>query len=164
MPPLGPPSLPPDAEEAVSTALRCHGDAPGALLPIFHEIQDALGYVPPEALPRIAKALNVSRADVYGVLTFYHDFRTSPPGRHLVKLCRAEACQAVGGERLADETFEHWRVRFGETSPGGEVTLEPVYCLGNCALGPSALVDGRLLGRTTLDRLRACLGAGEIPG
>ena len=163
--PSGRPS--PDASEheaIVAEAIRSNGADPAALLPIFHAVQDRLGFVPPGTLHLIAKALNVSRADVYGVLTFYHDFRTSPPGRHLVKLCRAEACQAVGCERLADETFEHWRVRFGETSPGGEVTLEPVYCLGNCALGPSALVDGRLLGRTTLDRLRACLGAGEIPG
>ena len=163
--PSGRPS--PDASEheaIVAEAIRSHGADPAALLPIFRAIQDRLGFVPPGALHLIAKALGLSRADVYGVLTFYHDFRTSPPGRHVVKLCRAEACQAVGCERLADETFEQWGVRFGETSPGGEITLEPVYCLGNCALGPAALVDGRLLGRTTLDRLRACLGAGEIPG
>jgi formate dehydrogenase subunit gamma len=160
-----PPS--PDASEheaIVAEAIRSNGADPASLLPIFRAIQDLLGFVPPGTLRHIARALNLSRADVYGVLTFYHDFRTIPPGRHLVKLCRAEACQAAGCERLAEETFEHWRVRFGGTSPDGEVTLEPVYCLGNCALGPSALVDGRLLGRTTVERLRACLGAGEIPG
>lgn len=164
MPP-GPPS--PDASEhetIVAEAIRAHGAHPASLLPIFHAVQDRLGFVPPSTLPLIAKALNLSRADVYGVLTFYHDFRTSPRGRHLVKLCRAEACQAVGCERLVDETFEAWGVRFGETSPDGALTLEPVYCLGNCALGPSALVDGRLLGRTTVERLRDCLAGGEISG
>jgi formate dehydrogenase subunit gamma len=159
-----PPADAPEHEALVAEALRTCGAAPAALLPIFHAVQDRLGFVPPGTLPLIARALNLSRADVYGALTFYHDFRTSPPGRHMLKLCRAEACQAVGSERLADEAFARWRVRFGETSPDGEVTLEPVYCLGNCALGPSALVDGRLLGRATVERLEASLESGEIPG
>jgi formate dehydrogenase subunit gamma len=153
----------PEHEALVAEVLRAQGTDPAALLPIFHALQDRLGFVPLGTLPLIAKALNVSRADVYGTLTFYHDFRTSPPGRHVVKLCRAEACQAVGCERLAEEASAAWQVRFGGTSPDGQISLEPVYCLGNCALGPSALVDGRLLGRTTLERLRACLGTGEVP-
>ncbi len=106
---------------------------PGALLPILHEIQDALGYIPPEAVPPIAQALNLSRAEVHGVISYYAHFRQTPPGRHVVRVCCAEACQAVGGEALA----EHARARLA----GSEVTLEPVYCLGLCACGPSVQVD-----------------------
>lgn len=157
MAPVGPPPLPPDAEEAVSRALRVHRETPGGLLPIFHAIHDDLGYVPPDALPRIAEALNLSRADVHGTLTFYHDFRTSPPGRHVVKLCRAEACQALGCDALAERVHERLGVRYGETRADGALTLEAVYCLGNCALGPSALVDGRIQGRVSAARLEALL-------
>jgi formate dehydrogenase subunit gamma len=106
---------------------------PGALLPVLHEIQDALGFIPPESVPLIAQALNLSRAEVHGVISYYAHFRQTPPGRHVVRVCCAEACQAVGGEALA----EHARTRL----TGSDITLEPVYCLGLCACGPSLQVD-----------------------
>jgi len=125
----------------------------GALLPILHALQERMGYIDARALPIVAEVLNLSRAEVQGVVSFYHDFRATPPGRHTVRLCRAEACQAVGGDRLASEAERALGVRLGATSADGAVTLEPVYCLGNCALGPSALVDGELHGRLTAERL-----------
>jgi formate dehydrogenase subunit gamma len=137
---------------------------PGATLPIFHAIQDELGFVPVESIDRIAAALNLSRAEVHGVLTFYHDFRTTPPGRTVVKLCRAEACQAMGCRELEAHLRERHGVAMGATTADGALTLEPVYCLGNCALSPSALVDGRLLGRVDaawLDRVVAAARAKE---
>jgi formate dehydrogenase subunit gamma len=106
---------------------------PGALLPILHDIQEELGYIPPESVSLIAKALNLSRAEVHGVITYYHHFRQTPPGRHVVRVCCAEACQAVGGEALAD----HARARL----EGSDLTLEPVYCLGLCAIGPVLQID-----------------------
>ncbi len=155
MTPTAPPALPPDAALAVERALAAHQGRPGALLPILHAVQDALGYVPPDALPRIAAALNLSRADVHGVVTFYHDFRDAPPGRHVVKLCRAEACQAVGSDELVSDVCARFGTALGTTRADGAVTLEPVYCLGNCALGPSAMVDGELRGRVTASGLAA---------
>ena len=152
----------PQHERVVADAMARHGREPAALLPIFHTIQDRLGFVPPAGLGVIAKALNVSHADVHGVLTFYHDFRTTPPGRHVVKICRAEACQAVGCETLVSEARERLGVGLGETRADGALTLEPVYCLGNCALGPSALVDGEILGRATVDRIESCMRAGKV--
>ena len=125
----------------------------GATLPILHKVQEALGYIPDSALPIVAEALNISRAEIYGVVTFYHDFRREPPGRHVVKLCRAEACQAMGGREVAAHLKKRLGVDFGETSPDGRVTLEAVYCLGLCATAPSAMVDGRLVGR--IDREKA---------
>jgi formate dehydrogenase subunit gamma len=114
---------------------------PGALLPILHEVQGALGYVPKDAVPLIAHALNLSRAEVHGVISFYHYFRTTKPGRHVVQLCRAEACQAVGAAQLEKHARRSLGVDFHGTTADGAVTLEPVYCLGNCALGPCG--DGR---------------------
>ena len=145
-----------DHHEVTSIARAARGRTPGnadALLEILHEIQHRFGYVPENAVPLIAEELNISRAEVHGVITFYHDFRTSPPGRCVVKLCRAEACQSVGSETVAAEAEQRLGVRFGETSADGNVTLEPIYCLGNCALGPSALVNGQIYGRVTADRL-----------
>ncbi len=147
----------PDVHAVVEAALRDHASRPGGLMPVFHAIQDAIGYVPPAAIPRIAEVLNQSRADVYGVLTFYHGFRTAPPGRHIVKLCRAEACQAMGCNRLIDETHRRFGAGLGETRADGAVTFEAVYCLGNCALAPSAMIDGRLHGRVSLSRIEALL-------
>lgn len=106
---------------------------PGALLPILHQIQEELGYIPPESVPLIARELNLSRAEVHGAITYYHHFRQTPPGRHVVRVCCAEACQAVGGEALA----EHARARL----EGSDLTLEPVYCLGLCAIGPALQID-----------------------
>lgn len=133
---------------------------PGALLPVLHAIQDALGFVPPDAVPQIAHALNLSQAEVHGVISFYHDFRSSPPGRHVLKLCRAEACQAMGSEALAAHLTRRLGIEFKQTTPDGALTLEPVYCLGNCALSPAAMLDGKLRGRITAaaidDIIAAC--------
>jgi formate dehydrogenase subunit gamma len=119
----------------------------GPLLPILHEIQDAFGYVPQEALPVIADELNLSRAEVYGVVTFYHDYRDHPAGRHVLKLCRAEACQSMGGDALAENVKKALGIDFHQTTPDGGVTLEPVYCLGLCACAPSAMLDGEVHAR-----------------
>ena len=155
----GSPPTPRSIDDVVEGALALHRETPGALLPVFHAIQDELGYIPPERLPRIASAVNQTRAEVHGVLTFYHDFRTSPPGRHVVKLCRAEACKAMGCDDVAEHAQRRLGVRFGETRVDQAVTLQAVYCLGNCALAPSAMIDGRLHGRVTTPRLDALLGA-----
>lgn len=119
----------------------------GPLLPILHGIQEEFGYVPAESLPVIASALNLSRAEVYGVVTFYHDYRSHPAGRHILKLCRAEACQSVGGDAIADRVKQLLGIGFHETTKDGSVTLEPVYCLGLCACAPSAMLDGEVIGR-----------------
>jgi formate dehydrogenase subunit gamma len=128
-------------------------DLEGPLLPILHSVQEELGFVPKPALRVIAEKLNLSRAEVHGVMTFYHDFREEPAGRHVLKLCRAEACQAMGGDRIAEVAQEKLGIGFHETAEDGSVTLEPVYCLGLCACGPSALLDGRVIGRIDDDRL-----------
>lgn len=133
-------------------------DLPGALLPILHAIQEQLGFVPPAALTPIAAALNLSRAEVHGVVTFYHDFRQQPPGRTVLKLCRAEACQAMGCRALEQRLASEHGAAMGTTTADGALTVEPVYCLGNCALAPAALVDGALHGRVdaaALDRFVA---------
>jgi formate dehydrogenase subunit gamma len=136
---------------------------PGALLPILHAVQDALGWIPKEAVPLIALELNQSIAEVHGVLTFYHYFRQQPPGRHVVHLCRAEACQSVGAVALESHAKRSLGVDFHGTTADGAISLEPVYCLGNCALGPSVMIDDRLLGRVTptrFDELMAGARAG----
>jgi formate dehydrogenase subunit gamma len=138
---------------------------PGALLPILHAVQDALGFVPSEAVGLIASELNLSRAEVHGVVTFYHYFRTRRGGRHVVHLCRAEACQALGAAALETHAKKSLGVEFHDTSADGAVTLEPVYCLGNCALGPSLMIDDELKGRVSaarFDELMAPLRA-ELP-
>lgn len=119
----------------------------GPLLPILNGILRELGYVPRKAIPTIADELNLSRADVYGVVSFYHDFREKAPGRHILKLCRAEACQSMGGDAMAEKLQNLLGIRFGETSADGAVTLEPVYCLGLCACAPSAMLNGEVIGR-----------------
>jgi formate dehydrogenase subunit gamma len=153
--PKGPGDAGQRADAVIEQALAEHRTRPGALLPILHAIQDRLGYVPPEAIGRLAETLNLSRADVHGVISFYHDFRTRPPGRHLLKLCRAEACQAMGAEALAEHVKSRLGVDFGETSADGRVTLDAVYCLGNCALSPAVMLDGRLHGRMRPERFDA---------
>jgi formate dehydrogenase subunit gamma len=144
------------AETARAIAGR-HGNRPDALIEILHEVQHALGYVPEAAIPALAHALNLSRAEVQGVVSFYHDFRRQPAGRHVLKLCRAEACQSMGGEALVARAESRLGVACGGTSADGRVTLEPVYCLGLCATAPSAMIDGRVVGRVTADRLDALL-------
>jgi formate dehydrogenase subunit gamma len=137
---------------------------PGALLPVLHGVQKALGYIPADVIPRIAEGLNLSRAEVHGVVSFYHDFRTEPPAEHTVRVCRAEACQSVGAINL-----ELWvQKRLGAKdhhgrSADGQVAMQPVYCLGNCALGPSMMFDDRIYGRVTPERFEEILaehGAG----
>ena len=132
---------------------------PGALLPVLHAIQDALGFVPPDAVPRIASALNLSQADVHGVISFYHDFRSAPPGRHVLKLCRAEACQSMGSEALEARLKRRLGIEWGGTTPDGALTIEPVYCLGNCALSPALMLDGKLRGRITSEALDGIVDA-----
>src|SRR5215475_9489346 len=124
-----------------------HSTREGATLVILHALQEAFGYVPEPAIPMVAEALNLSRAEVYGVFTFYHDFRKQPAGRHVLKLCRAEACQAAGGDALAARAEKKLNLPLGNTSADGRVTLEPIYCLGLCATAPSAMLDGRVVGR-----------------
>ncbi|HWA45332.1 MAG TPA: formate dehydrogenase subunit gamma [Hypericibacter adhaerens] len=125
----------------------------GPCLPILHALQEEFGHVPSEAVPMVAEALNLSRAEVHGVVSFYHEFRRTPPGRHVLKLCRAEACQSVGTDRLAAEVKAHFGIGFHETTADGKLTLEPVFCLGNCACGPAAMLDDRVLGRVDLKKI-----------
>ena len=135
--------------------------APGALLPILHALQDEFGYIAREAEPLIADILNLTRAEVHGVVTFYHDFRDKPAGRHVLKLCRAESCQARGGDDLAARAEEQLGVPFGGTSTDGRVTLEAVYCLGLCSVSPAAMLDGRIVARLDEDKLDALLAETE---
>src|SRR5260370_32420034 len=132
-----------------------HAGLEGATLVILHALQEAFGYVPEPAIPMVASALNLSRAEVYGVFTFYHDFRKQPAGRHVLKLCRAEACQAAGGDALAARAEAKLGIAIGNTTPDERVTLEPIYCLGLCATAPSAMLDGRVVGRLDEKRLDA---------
>lgn len=136
-----------DITERTLAICAAHAGGEGVLLPILHDVQRAFGFVPKEAVPVIAGALNLSRADVHGVVTFYHDFKDHPPGRHVLKLCRAEACQAQGGDRLATRARESLGLDWHETSVDGATTLEPVYCLGLCSVAPAAMLDGQLHGR-----------------
>lgn len=151
-------SLEPFSEERVREIVEDLRTLEGPLMPILHEVQHAFGFVPEAALPVIADGLNLSRAEVHGVVTFYPDFRRAAAGRHVVKMCRAEACQSMGGGALAALAEDRLRVRFGQTRGDGRVTLEPVYCLGLCATAPSAMVDDRLVGRldaAAIDRIAA---------
>jgi formate dehydrogenase subunit gamma len=130
---------------------------PGPLLEVLHAVQAQVGYVPPAAVPLIAEGLNLSRAEVHGVVTFYHFFRSNPPGAHTVSICRAESCQAVGAEALAAHARGRLGVEFHETTSDGRFSLEPVYCLGNCACSPAVMIDGELHGKVTPERLDALL-------
>ena len=149
-----------DAENARSI-IAAKQSVPGALLPILHALQEEFGYIDREAEPLIAAILNLSRAEVHGVVTFYHDFRQAPPGRHVLKLCRAEACQATGGDRLAARAEEKLGIAIGNTTADGQISLEPVYCLGLCATAPSAMLDGRVFGRLDDNKLDSLLAEAE---
>ena len=133
----------------------------GATLVILHALQEAFGYVPEPAIPMVAEALNLSRAEVHGVFTFYHDFRHAPAGRHVLKLCRAEACQAAGGDALAARAEAKLGIALGHTTADERVTLEPIYCLGLCATAPSAMLDGRIVGRLDEARLDALVAEAQ---
>jgi formate dehydrogenase subunit gamma len=134
-----------------------HAELEGATLVILHALQEVFGYIPGPAIPMVASALNLSRAEVHGVFTFYHDFRKKPAGRHVLKLCRAEACQAAGGDALAARAETKLGIVLGETTADERVTLEPIYCLGLCATAPSAMLDGRLVGRLDEARIDALI-------
>ena len=138
-----------------------HAKIEGATLVILHALQEAFGYVPEPAIPMVASALNLSRAEVYGVFTFYHDFRKAPAGKHVLKLCRAEACQAAGGDALTARAETRLGIACGHTTADQRVTLEPVYCLGLCATAPSAMLDGRVIGRLDPARLDALIAEAQ---
>ena len=154
------PAVPPVAADDLTTAqklvvaavLAQHRNMAGALLPILHALQKALGYMPPAAVPPIAHELNLSRAEIHGVISFYHYFRQKPVGRHTIYICRAEACQAMGSRALEAHAKKKLGIGFHETTPDGAFTLEPVYCLGNCACSPSLLIDGELHARVDAQR------------
>ncbi|MBA2127034.1 NADH-quinone oxidoreductase subunit E [Hyphomicrobium methylovorum] len=146
-----PAALTPVEIAAVAVCAR-HGNKPDELLEIFHELQHELGYVPDAALPPIAQALNRSRAEIYGVLTFYHEFHRHPVGRNVVKICRAEACQAMGTDELCRHAEHSLNVPLGGTTADGSVTIEQVFCLGNCALSPAVMVGEKLYGKVDSQR------------
>jgi formate dehydrogenase subunit gamma len=145
------------SRETAEAIIAANLGKPGAALPILHAIQAEFGFVPPEALPLIAAALNISRAEIHGVFTFYHDFRATPGGRHVLRLCRAEACQSAGAVALAAQARAWLGLDWGGTSADGAVTLEAVYCLGLCACAPAAMLDGRPVGRLNPARMDALL-------
>ena len=137
-----------DADRALSH-IRELAHLPGALLPILHALQDEFGYVDKAAVPLIADALNLSHAEVHGVISFYHDFRHTPAGKHVLKMCRAEACQSMGCDKTIRHVENRLGVRLGETTGDGSFTVDAVYCLGNCALSPAVMLDGKLYGRVS---------------
>ncbi len=145
-------ALSPAERTAVEEACTRLKSLAGPLIPILHAVQEALGYVPRDAIPLIATELNLSRAEVHGVVSFYHYFRREQPGRHVFHLCRAEACQSVGAVALEAHAKKTLGIEFHETTRDGAISLEPVYCLGNCALGPSLMIDDRLQGRVSPQR------------
>jgi formate dehydrogenase subunit gamma len=153
---LEPPSSLSAAERsAVQEACARLKGLPGALLPILHAVQEALRFVPKDSIPLIALELNLSIAEVHGVVSFYHYFRQQKPGRHVLHLCRAEACQARGAQALEAHAKATLKIDFHGTTTDGAISLEPVYCLGNCALGPSLMIDEQLNGRVTAQRFDA---------
>ncbi len=152
-----PPSQAMSPADRADEIAAAHLSLEGPLLPILHAVQHEFGHVPDAAIPRIADRLNISKAEVHGVVSFYHDFRTAPAGRHVVKLCRAEACQAMGADALIAHAENRLGIAMHETTRDGAVTLEPVFCLGLCACGPAAMIDGRIVARLDADRLDALL-------
>ena len=149
----------PWSEQRAGEIIAAERDREGAALPILHALQAAFGYVPRDAIPMVASALNVTRAEVHGIVTFYHEFREHPPGRHMLHVCRAEACQSLGADALHAKLLQKLGVDWHGTSEDGAVTVEPVFCLGLCAVGPAALLDGRPLGRLDDERMQAELEA-----
>jgi formate dehydrogenase subunit gamma len=148
-------ALLPAQRETVRRQLILLKSQPGPLIEILHAIQGELGFIPEGAVPLLAEELNLSRAEVHGVITFYHFFRRHPPGRHTVQVCRAEACQSMGGARLEAHAKQRLGVDFHETTADGAVTLDPVFCLGNCSCSPAVMIDGELHGRVTPERFDA---------
>lgn len=147
----------PWSAERTRSIVAAHKDREGPLMEVLHASMHAFGHVPEAAVPVIAQELNLSRAEVHGVVTFYHDFRRQLPGQHVLKLCRAEACQSMGCEELVVRAEKRLGVSCGNTSADGRVTLEPIYCLGLCATAPSAMIDGKIVGRLTAAKLDTIL-------
>ena len=147
------PNYEPRSAERTAQIIREHQGLEGPLLPILHALQEEFGYIDEAAEPLIAHALNITRAEVHGVITFYHDFRRAPAGRHVLKLCRAESCQAVGADQLAAQTEARLGITLGNTTPDGRITVEPVYCLGLCSVSPSAMIDGKVVARLDTEKL-----------
>ena len=147
--------------ETVSGIITGFKNAPGALLILLHRIQDELGYVPDDSVSAIAKELNLSKAEVHGVISFYHHFRSTPPGRHIVRICRAEACQSMGGNALIAHAMSRLGISFHETTGNNKITLEPIYCLGNCACSPSMMIDDHIYGRVTPEKFDQLIGLKE---
>jgi formate dehydrogenase subunit gamma len=139
----------PDLQTKIDGLIAAHQHMPGALLPLLHAIQDDLGYVPESSYTHISKALSLSVAEVHGVVTFYHHFRTHKPGRHVLQICRAESCQAMGSEALEAHAKQCLNIDYHETTEDQAITLEPIYCLGNCALSPAVMLDDEVYGRVT---------------
>ncbi len=161
MPEHNAPPPPAPGEDEIDTLIAAQMPLEGPLLPILHSLQGAFGHIPEAAIARIAEALNITRAEVHGVVSFYHDFRARPAGRHTIRICRAEACQSMGGAALGAAVLERLGVDWNETTDGAaSVTVEPVYCLGLCACAPTAMVDGQLIGRATPDALIDTLSEG----
>jgi formate dehydrogenase subunit gamma len=146
-------------EARVLEIVERHRHRDGPLIEILHEVQAAFGCVPAGAVPVIARALNFSRAEVHGVVTFYHHFRSKAPGRHVLQICRAESCQAAGGRAIERHATRRLGIGFGETTPDGAITLEAVYCLGLCACSPAAMLDEEVHGRVTPESLDALIDA-----
>jgi formate dehydrogenase subunit gamma len=146
-------------EEIVAATIGQYRDVPGGLLPLLHSLQEALGYIPPDAVPAIARGLRLSRAEVHGVTSFYHDFRSEPAGAHILQICRAEACQAMGSRILEAHAKQRLGIDYGETTADGSLSLEPVYCLGNCACSPSVRLDDEIHARVDPARLDVLLDA-----
>jgi formate dehydrogenase subunit gamma len=150
----------PADEARILAAVERNLHRDGPLIEILHEVQYEFGCIPSGAVAVLARALNLSRAEVHGVVTFYHHFRSKAPGRHVLQICRAESCQAAGGRALERHAQQRLGVGFGETTPDGRVTLEAVYCLGLCACSPAAMLDDEVHGRVTAERLDALIDAG----
>lgn len=141
--------------------LAAHQTMPGNLLPILHGIQDSLGYIPQDAVGDISKSLNLSRAEVHGVISFYHYFRTTPPGKHTVRICRAESCQSMNGKALEAHAKRTLGIDFHETTADEQFSLEAVYCLGNCACSPSITIDNEVHGRVTPEKFDQLIASSQ---
>lgn len=144
-------------QQTVLSAIEANQHLEGSLLPILHQIQHDLGHIPNEHVIDIAQALNLSRAEVHGVISFYHTFTTARKGKHVIEVCRAESCQAKGGRAIEAAIKAKLGIDFEQTSNGGEFTLEPVYCLGNCGCSPAIKIDSQVYGRVTTDSAEALI-------
>ena len=146
-----------DLQEKVDTLIEANKQLPGALMPLLHAIQDDIGFVPEFSYSQISKALNLSVAEIHGVVTFYHHFRSHKPGRHLMQICRAESCQSMGSEALEAHAKQCLNVDYHQTTADDAITLDEVYCLGNCALSPAVMVDNEVYGRVSIADLDALI-------